>query len=114
MSITVQLPSPKQTDEVRLKNGDKITGRVVEQSEANIDIETEAMGLVSISSKFVDCIAAGEDRKEAQRKQQEYLSEYFERMNMRVYWGEVREFARELRERWKKYILKEEDSRNDT
>ena len=113
MGVTVQLPSPKQTDEVRLKNGDKITGKVIKQSEGNIDIETDAMGVLSIDSRFVDCLAAGEDREEAQRKQQEYLSEYFERMNMRVYWGDAREFARELRERWEKYKLKEKDSKND-
>ena len=113
ISITVQLPSPKQTDEVRLKNGDKITGKVVKEGEGNIDIETDAMGVVSISRKCVDDIVAGEHRKEALSKQQEYLSEYFERMNMRVYWGDAREFARELRERWEKYRLQEEDSKDD-
>jgi len=110
MSITVQLPSPKLVDEVHLKNGDKITGRVIKRSEENIDIETNAMGLVSIGKKCVDRIVAGDEgRQEAQKKQQEYLSNYFMRMDMRVYWGEAREFVGELRERWERF--KEENSK---
>jgi hypothetical protein len=112
MSITVQLPFPQLVDEVHLKNGDKITGRVHKQSEKNIDIETKAMGLVSISKECVDRIVAGEAaRSEAQRKQQEYLSNYFKKMDMRVYWGEAKDFARELRKRWETY--KEENLKND-
>ena len=112
MSITVQLPSPKLVDEVHLKNGDKITGQVIKRSGKNIDIETNAMGLVSISEKCVERIVAGDEgRQEAQKKQQEYLSKYFKEMNMRVYWGEATEFASELRERWKRF--KDEDSTND-
>ena len=80
--------------------------KIITETEERIDVKTDAMGLVSISKELVDRTVAGDDRKETQSKQQEYWSEYFKRMDMRVYWGEAREFAGELRERWNRYKLK--------
>jgi hypothetical protein len=38
-----------------------------------------------------------------QPQMQDYLDEYFNRMDVRVYWGEAREFAAELRQRWEEF-----------
>jgi SIR2-like protein len=40
---------------------------------------------------------------ELARRQRDYLDEYYGKMNLKVYWGTAREFAAELRERWKKF-----------
>jgi hypothetical protein len=34
---------------------------------------------------------------------QDYLGNYFNRMDVRVYWGTLREYAAELRQRWKEF-----------
>lgn len=39
----------------------------------------------------------------SQEKTQEYLDEYFNTMDMRVFWGTAREFAAELRQRWSEF-----------
>ncbi len=39
---------------------------------------------------------------ELARRQREYLDRYYANMELQVYWGTAREFAAELRERWKK------------
>jgi hypothetical protein len=36
-------------------------------------------------------------------RQREYLDRYYASMELKVYWGTAREFAAELRERWKKF-----------
>ena len=100
ISITVQLPTPRAVDEVHLKNGDKISGEIIGESETSITIDAEAMGTVSVDKQFVERVFARYDR-EAQTGtgKQLYLDEYFGRIDMRVYWGTAREFMRELRER---------------
>jgi len=104
ISVTVQLPPPKSADEVHLRNGDRISGMIVEEGEEGITIETEATGLISIGKKFVERIVTGDDNREkAKTKQQEHLDEYFSKIDMRVYWGTAREFARELRQRWEEF-----------
>jgi hypothetical protein len=40
---------------------------------------------------------ASEDER---RNAEDYLNRYFDNLNIRVYWGTAREFARELREHW--------------
>ena len=40
-------------DEVHLKNGDRISGKVIKEDEKVIEIETETMGLISIRKVFV-------------------------------------------------------------
>ena len=38
-----------------------------------------------------------------QQQVQKYLDEYFNRIDVRVYWGTAREFAAELRRRWREF-----------
>ncbi|MFC1708937.1 YdiY family protein [Candidatus Omnitrophota bacterium] len=45
-------------DEVILKNQDKITGRIVQDDNSVVVIETEAMGMVSVKKDFVEMIKA--------------------------------------------------------
>jgi len=45
-------------DEVYLKNGDRISGKVIEEQEESIVIETEAIGSIAINKKFVERIVA--------------------------------------------------------
>jgi hypothetical protein len=104
ISVTVQLPPPKLADEVHLKSGDIVSGKITGETEAGIVLETEAMGSLSISKEFVEHIISGNDDSEnAKAKQQEYLGEYFGKMDVRVYWGTGREFTAELRRRWREF-----------
>jgi hypothetical protein len=101
ISVAVQLPPPRSADEVYLRNGDRISGKIIEEIEASITLETKAIGLISIGKEFVEHIIPATDNGEKEKaKQQKYLDEYFGRMDVRVYWGTAREFAAELRRRW--------------
>lgn len=42
----------------------------------------------------------GVTTKEQQEKAQQYLTKYFEKLNVRVYWGTSRQFAADLRKKW--------------
>jgi hypothetical protein len=37
------------------------------------------------------------------RAAEEYLTSYFKKLEVRVYWGNAAEFAKELRNRWKTF-----------
>jgi hypothetical protein len=100
ISVTVQLPVPRAMDEVYLRNGDRISGQIVEEGKAGITIDAEAIGLISVDKSLVDRIMAHHDQEaQARTKQQQYLDEYFGKIDMRVYWGTAKEFMSELRER---------------
>ncbi|UCH12451.1 MAG: DUF481 domain-containing protein [Candidatus Omnitrophota bacterium] len=43
-------------DEVYLKNKDKISGEIIEESEDDVSVKTEAMGVILIKKEFVDRI----------------------------------------------------------
>ncbi len=45
-------------DEIYLKNGDKVSGRIVKKTQENISIETDAMGIVSINTASIEKIKA--------------------------------------------------------
>jgi hypothetical protein len=49
------------------------------------------------------CSSPGGDDERAQR-QRKYLDSYYGNLGMKVYWGTAREFTRELRERWNKFM----------
>ena len=49
-------PFTAYSEEIYFKNGDKITGEVVEESEESISINTEAMGIISVNRDFVERI----------------------------------------------------------
>lgn len=53
-------------NEVTLKNGDRLSGKIVEESEESVVIETEYAGKVTIERKFIATIA--EAKKEAEGK----------------------------------------------
>ena len=46
---------------------------------------------------------ANEAPESTPQQVQNYLDEYFNRTDMRVYWGTAREFAAELRRRWRRF-----------
>ena len=60
------------------------------------------VGLVNPSGKrFSFTVQMGPPTKpESKERVQEYLRDYFERMDVRVFWGTAHEFAAELRRRW--------------
>jgi hypothetical protein len=62
------------------------------------------LGLTSIA---VQLAPSSEDATDEQRAiVQGYLSSYFEQMQtikVRLYWGDARDFARELHERWEQF-----------
>jgi hypothetical protein len=104
ISVTVQLPPPKSAGEVHLRNGDRISGKVIEENEEGVTIEADAIGTISIGKEFVERIVAGDGKEEEiKTKQQEYLDKYFNRIDMRVYWGTAEEFSKELRKRWEDF-----------
>jgi hypothetical protein len=47
--------------------------------------------------------ASGDLPPPTRERVQSYLGEYFDRIDMRVYWGTAREFAAELRQRWEAF-----------
>ncbi|HEX6278537.1 MAG TPA: DUF481 domain-containing protein [Pyrinomonadaceae bacterium] len=53
-------------NEVTLKNGDRLSGKIVEESDESVVIETEYAGKVTIERKFIAAI--GEAKKEAEVK----------------------------------------------
>jgi hypothetical protein len=53
------------------------------------------LGLAHVSVQ----IAPGKEEVQ-KRKVEEYLTRYYGTLNIRVYWGDCREFATELRQRW--------------
>ena len=44
-----------------------------------------------------------DSEKHIREKQQSYLSRYFDKLDIKVYWGTAQEFAADLRKRWKDY-----------
>lgn len=56
-------------DEVHLKNGDKISGEVIKEDEKVIEIETDAMGLISIKREFITRIVNDEEIEVVKTKQ---------------------------------------------
>lgn len=53
-------------DEIILKNQDKVTGKIVNEGDATLDIETEAMGVVSVNKDFIEALSRDEDAKVAE------------------------------------------------
>lgn len=56
-------------DEIHLKNGDKITGKIISQLDDMIIIDTEAMGSIDIKREFIAKILTDEDIKIAKAKE---------------------------------------------
>ncbi len=57
-------------DEVYLKNGDRISGKIVEKQRDSVTIETEAIGSIAINKKFVERIITSEEIEEAKVKKE--------------------------------------------
>jgi len=62
-------------EEIRLKNGDRISGKIIEETDRKVVIETQAMGQVSIEKDFIEYEeikqvneAQGENMPQWQRK----------------------------------------------
>lgn len=60
-------------DTIYLKNGDRISGEIAEESKGYIIIETEAAGSITIGKKFVERIATDEEIKEVEAEKKERL-----------------------------------------
>jgi hypothetical protein len=55
-------------------------------------------------SVSVQLLPVSKDLPEESRVEvQDYLDRYFDKMDIRIYWGTAREFAAELRQRWTEY-----------
>ncbi len=50
-------------DEIYLKNNDRISGRVVEESEDTVVIETEALGGISVRREFIERISLDKEKE---------------------------------------------------
>ncbi len=100
-SVTVQLPPPEAKDEVFLKDGSLVRGRIVALEDGVVRLDSESLGEVRIEEAFVEKVRDEEEiTSEDISKQEEYLSRYFELQEMRVYWGTADEFTEELRTKW--------------
>lgn len=52
----------------------------------------------------VQLVPVGKEASEEQKKAaQEYLERYFDKLDIRVYWGDCKKFAADLRKRWKAF-----------
>ena len=52
----------------------------------------------------VQLVPGGAEVSDEQKKEaRDYLDQYFEKLNIRVYWGTCREFASELRRQWEAF-----------
>ena len=58
-------------DEIYLKNGDRISGKVIEKNEEDTTVKTQAMGLISIESKFIERIISDKKTELAKPKGKE-------------------------------------------
>jgi hypothetical protein len=59
---------------------------------------------VSQDHVSVQLVPVGAEASDEQKREvQDYLDQYFEKLNVRVYWGTCREFARELRRQWEAF-----------
>lgn len=50
--------------------------------------------------------STGDDSEENRKRTQNYLDKYFktiQQIKVRVYWGDIKDFTKELRERWEKF-----------
>lgn len=56
----------------------------------------------SVSRLNVAVMPAPDGPEEAKQKMQDYLTKYYENIDVRVYWGTAREFVKDLRDRWQK------------
>ena len=52
---------PLYADEIYLKNSDRITGEIVDESDGTVSIKTEAMGVISVQKNFIDRVTKAED-----------------------------------------------------
>jgi len=52
-------------DEIYLKNGDRISGKIIEEQGDSVAIDTEAVGSITINKRFVDRIVVSEEIKKA-------------------------------------------------
>lgn len=62
------------------------------------------LGYTSVAVQLAP--SPGDKSKESQEKAQKYLDKYFENLQnvkVKVYWGDIRDFTKELRERWEKF-----------
>lgn len=56
-------------EEIHLKNGDTVSGEIIEQSDENISLKTDAMGVILIKRDFVDYIGSVDKEALAQAKE---------------------------------------------
>ncbi|MCQ9206059.1 MAG: DUF481 domain-containing protein [Omnitrophica bacterium] len=54
------------SEEIHLKNGDTVSGEIIEQSDENISLKTEAMGTIIIKKDFVEYIGSAKKETLAQ------------------------------------------------
>jgi hypothetical protein len=99
-SVTVQLEPSATMDEVIMKDGNRLAGRVSAPDDTGITVETEALGSVRIPGEHVHTIRRA---TEMRAKQQAYLEKYFEKLDMKVFWGTARDFTLQLRGRWQEF-----------
>lgn len=57
-------------DEVYLKNGDRISGKIIEEQGDSVTIKTEAVGSITINKKFVERIITSEEIEKARVKKE--------------------------------------------
>ena len=70
-AIIVLLASTVKADEIILKNGDKITGTIIEEDEASrVRVRTEAMGVVEISKNHVESYSTDEQIRQAKMEKE--------------------------------------------
>jgi SIR2-like domain len=107
-SFTVQLsPFEFRTGchvTVYMKNGDKITGEVIAGEPKRLRLKAKDVGTIRVQREkvlHVQVVDPGKEPLEEIEEVKDYLTKYFGKMEIRVYWGTADQFVRELWRRWK-------------
>ena len=105
INVTVQLEPRQIEGEVLLKNGDRISGEISQEPDGFVTVKSKVIdGVVRIGAGFVEgVVAKKDDVNRIISKRQEYLRRYFDEEDIRVYWGDARDFLAELKQRWEAY-----------
>jgi len=64
--ILVMWQSVADAGEVYLKNGDRITGKIIDESGASVTIESEAMGMISVNKGFIERVIGDVPEEQAE------------------------------------------------
>lgn len=69
MFLLLSLRKEAWSDEIYLRNEDRISGKIIEEKEDRISVETEALGVISVKKKFIQKIVKSKEREKKEAKE---------------------------------------------